>query len=437
MYLNSTRFVGFALTALLAFVAMPLRAEGPAPVPLARLIDEALARNPELLAANAAGEAARQRIAPAAALEDPMLEAGILNAPLPGLGLGREDMTMRMLGLSQKLPFPGKRGLRQAVATAESASAGMATLETRNRLVRDLRVAYSQLQRAEANARLATRTRSALQDLASAAEARLALGQATQGEVLAAQSKLAQLQLELLTARGLQQASLAALRRLLGRDDDMPIEPVPASLPEQDTAPTAAPADNLSQALAMRPQLQGLAAMADGAARSRELAERERYPDFEVRLNYGQRQRAPDGMQRDDMVSLTVAVNLPVWRQSRTGPRIAEARALQQQAEAMLEAQRLEQRAGLASQQATARQSRAAALLYHDTLLPQVHAQLESALNAWRAGRGPFSDVLEAQAAGDEAERAEAQAIADHNEALAEIDLLAGVPLTAIRETQP
>jgi outer membrane protein TolC len=366
-----------------------------------------------------------------------MLEVGILNAPLPGLALGREDMTMRMLGISQKLPFPGKRGLRQAVATAESASAGMATLETRNRLVRDLRVAYSRLQRAEANARLAIRTHSALQDLATAAEARLALGRATQGEVLAAQSKLAQLQLERLAASGQQQASLATLRRLLGRDDDMPIEPVPASLPAPDRAPPSVTGGDMQQALAMRPQLQGLAAMADGAARSRELAERERYPDFEVRLNYGQRQRAPAGMPRDDMVSLTVAVNLPVWHQSRTAPRIAEARALQQQAEAMLEAQRIEQHAGLASQQATARQSRAAARLYHDTLLPQVRAQLDSALNAWRAGRGPFSDVLEAQAASAEAERAEAQAIADHDEALAEIDLLAGVPLDAIRETQP
>jgi outer membrane protein, heavy metal efflux system len=435
MPLIPTRPMGLLLTALLAFAAMPLRAEGP--TPLARLIDEALAHNPELRAASAAAEAARQRIAPSAALEDPMLEAGVLNAPVPGLSLNREDMTMRMLGISQKLPFPGKRGLRQAVATAESASAAMAVLETRNRLVRDLRVAYSQLQRADADERLVLRTRAVLQDLVAAAEARLALGEATQGEVLAAQSRLAQLQLELLKASAQQQASVAMLRRLLGRNDDVPIEPVPASLPSHDAPGLAATAGDTPQALAMRPQLQGLAAMADGAARSRELAERERYPDFELRLNYGQRQRAPDGMQRDDMVSFTVAVNLPIWRQGRTAPRIAEAIALQRQAEAMLEAQSQEQQAQLASARAAARQGREVALLYRDTLLPQAQALLESALDAWRAGRGPFSELLEAQAASTEAERAESEAIADHDEALAEIDLLAGVPLDMLRETQP
>lgn len=433
MHSNPTRPMGLLLTALLAFAAMPSRAEDP--TPLARLIDEAIAHNPELQAASAAGEAAHQRIAPSAALEDPMLEAGVLNAPVAGLSLNREDMTMRMLGVSQKLPFPGKRGLRQAVATAESASAAMAALETRNRLVRDLRVAYSQLQRADADERLVLRTRAVLQDLVAAAEARLALGGATQGEVLAAQSRLAQLQLELLKARAQQQASVAMLRRLLGRSDDAPIEAVPASLPLQE-APTVA-ATGPHEALAMRPQLQGLAAMADGAARARELAERERYPDFELRLNYGQRQRAPDGMQRDDMVSFTVAVNLPIWRQGRTAPRIAEAIALQRQAEAMLEAQRREQQAQLAGEQAIARQNREAALLYHGTLLPQARALLDSALNAWRAGRGSFREVLEAQAASTEAERAESEAVANHDEAFAEIDLLAGVPMTAIRGTQP
>jgi outer membrane protein TolC len=433
MYLNSTRPVGFALTALLAFAAMPVRAEAPAPTPLARLIDESLARNPELLAANAAGEAARQRIAPSAALEDPMLEVGILNAPMPGLALGREDMTMRMLGVSQKLPFPGKRGLREAVAKAESSSAGMAVLETRNRLVRDLRVAYAGLQRADADTRLVLRTRGVLQELAAAAEARLALGQATQSEVLAAQAKLAQLQLELLESRGRQQANLALLRRLLGRTDELPIDTVPAGLTAHDDLPVEAG----QPSLAMRPQLQGLAAMADSAARSRQLAERERYPDFELRFNYGQRQRAPDGMQRDDMVSLTVAVSLPVWRQGRTEPRIAEARALQRQAEAMLEAQRQEQHAQLATQHALARQNREAAVLYRATLLPQAQALLDSALNAWRAGRGSFSEVLEAEAAHAEAERAESAALAAHDEALAEIDLLAGVPLDGIREIAP
>ena len=67
------------------------------------LITEALENNPEIQAAHQEREAAQQRIAPAEALDDPMLEAGVINAPLASSPFNREDMTMKMIGLSQRL----------------------------------------------------------------------------------------------------------------------------------------------------------------------------------------------------------------------------------------------------------------------------------------------------------------------------------------------
>ena len=46
------------------------------PPQLAALVSEALANNPEIAAARSELDAARQRVAPAGALEDPMLEVG-------------------------------------------------------------------------------------------------------------------------------------------------------------------------------------------------------------------------------------------------------------------------------------------------------------------------------------------------------------------------
>jgi len=96
--------------------------------------------------------------------------------------------------------------------------------------------------------------------------------------------------------------------------------------------------------------------------------QREYYPDFDLKLQYGQRDRAPDGMPRDDMVSLTVGLNLPIWRKSRLEPQVAEARAMRSQAQSMLAAQQLETRAALEEQRAIARQSRQSAELYQSTL---------------------------------------------------------------------
>ena len=84
------RFAGCALGLALAWAA-PMTAAADRPPPtdpqLADLLSEAVANNPELAAARSERDAAQQRIAPAGALEDPMLELGVINAPLDPLSL--------------------------------------------------------------------------------------------------------------------------------------------------------------------------------------------------------------------------------------------------------------------------------------------------------------------------------------------------------------
>ena len=98
--------------------------------------------------------AAQHRVSPAGALDDPMLEAGVINAPLASQTFRREDMTMKMLGLSQKLPYPGKRGLQQDVAAKDAESVAYAYQETVNRVVRDVKTAHFELAFVAESARL-------------------------------------------------------------------------------------------------------------------------------------------------------------------------------------------------------------------------------------------------------------------------------------------
>lgn len=404
------------------------------PIPVERLVEEALAHNAELAAARAEAEAARQRVAPARALEDPMLEIGVVNAPLPSLSLRREDMTMKMLGLSQKLPYPGKRSLRAAVATADSASVALAVEESANRVARDVRVAYEELRLADTSTRILARTRDTLKDLVSITDARFTVGQAAQSDVLRAQAQVVQMQQELLRFGQEKAARQSELNRLLGRREaGPPIAPTAATL-----APLrAGPGALAKEAAERRPQLRALDALVQKNDREFELAQREYYPDFELRLGYGQRQRALDGMPRDDMITMTLAVNLPIWRKSRLEPRVAEARAMRRQASAMANAQRLETQAGLEQQLALERQSRESAHLYRTTLLPQLHAVVQSALGAYRVGRVDFLTLLDAQMKEYEAARGEAEAIASHNKAIAEIDFLTGAAPGVVQGVLP
>ena len=184
---------------------------------LGALIAEALKNSPELRGAAKEAEAAGHRVRPAGALEDPMLETGLLNVPLQPLRLNREDMTMKMLGLSQKLPFPGKRALREQVASKEAETLGYGLRETTNRVARDVKQAYFDLALAEATVRLLHANRQTLEQFLRIAEGRYALGQAAQADVLKAQTQLGRMTEELLRMERERPVIEAELARLLGR----------------------------------------------------------------------------------------------------------------------------------------------------------------------------------------------------------------------------
>ena len=399
------------------------------------LLAEALAHNPEIAAARAAGDAAQARMAPAGALDDPMLETGIVNAPLP-FNVRREDMTMKMLGISQRLPFPGKRALRRDAAGAEAASVGQALSETINRVMRDVRVNYEALRYAATARRLAGETLGSLQQLVSLAETRYATGSTTQREVLQAQLQVSRVQQEVLRLDEDQAQRQAELQRLLGRqragghiddaDDSVDTAPLEASMPAE-LLPLPAEAASLPDlARARRPQLRALAALIDKSERDLALARRESYPDFDLRVSYGQRDRTPEGMPRDDMITFTVAVNLPLWHAQRQGPRVAEALALRAQATSMAQQLQLETQAQLAGALATERRQRANALLFRSTLQPQALAAYDSALAGYRVGQVELPALIEARMRLYETTSGEAEAIAAHNTAIADLNLLTG-----------
>lgn len=154
--------------------------------------------------------------------------------------------------------------------------------------------------------------------------------------------------------------------------------------------------------------------------------QREFYPDFDVRLSYGDREPTPEGTRREDMVSLTVAVDLPIWRKSRLEPQVAEARAMRERSREMYRAQTFEVFAALDTQAATIEQSRRSLELIDSGLLPQSRLAVESSLAAYRVGRVDFATLLDNQMLVYAYELERARTSAAEVKALAEIDFLIG-----------
>lgn len=387
------------------------------------LLAEALQNNPEIQAAHQEREAARQRIAPAEALDDPMLEAGVINAPLASSPFNREDMTMKMIGLSQRLPFPGKRGLRKEIASKDAEAIEQGYHETVNRVVHDLKAAYFDLGLTLGMIKLVEKNKQTLEHFLRMAEARYQVGESSQADVLKAQTQVSRMLDRLLGLEREQPVFEAELIRALGRSTRGEI-PAPLLLQIHETPLRL---ETLQQeAWTQRPQLLALQSLIARNEKSADLARKAYYPDFDVRVSYGQRDNTLGSMRRDDMVSMTVAVNLPVWRSNKIEPRIMESQAMRDQAISLYQAQRNDIAAKLRQQIAMVEQSLKSVKLYQTAILPQAKLTVESALAAYQVNRVDFLTLLDNQMTVFDYETNLITAIANYNKALAEIDFLIG-----------
>lgn len=330
---------------------------------------------------------------------------------------------MKMIGLSQRLPFPGKRGLRREVASKDAQAIEYGYQETVNRVVHDLKTAYFDLGLTLEMIQLVEKNRQTLEYFLRIAEERYQVGQGSQADVLKAQTQVSRMLDRLLGLAREQPVFEAELIRALGRSSRIETL-VPVLLHIQETPLIL---ETLQQeAMAQRPQLLALQTLIARNEKSVDLARRAYYPDLDVRFSYGQRDSMLDGNRRDDMVSMTVAVNLPVWRGNKIEPRILESQALRDQAASLYQAQSNEVAARLRQQIAMAEQSQKSVKLYQTTILPQARLTVESALAAYQVGRVDFLTLLDNQMTVFDYEISRITALANYNKALAEIDWLVG-----------
>ena len=405
--------------------ALPASAQETIDPQLAALVAEALQHNHDLRAIQREASAARSRIAPAGALDDPMLELGVLNYPVESRSFKTEDMTMKMIGLSQRLPYSGKRELRSAVAEKDALIVEANLMEVTNRVRRDVKVGYFDLGLVDESLRLAERNRRVLEQYLSIAETRYGVGQGSQADVLKAQTQVSKAVEELLRLGRERLVLEAELNRAAGR----------AATPASISPPPAQVRDvtlNLEElraaARVSRPQLVVQQRLMERNAKALELSRKDYYPDFEVRMSYGQRDNSPTA-HREDMIAFTVAFNLPLGRQSKREPRVAEAEAMSAQSGAMNEVRLNEVDTMLRQQVAVAEQALKSVRLYETALLPQARLTADAALAAYRVGRTDFFSLLDSRTTVFNAEVAYAASLAAYNKALAEIEFVTGAPL--------
>ena len=146
-----------------------------------------------------------------------------------------------------------------------------------------------------------------------------------------------------------------------------------------------------------------------------------------MRFSYGQRDNF-QGLRREDLISLTVAINLPLWGEKKREPRVAEAESMRGQASSMYQARLNEIDSMLRQQVAAAGQALRSLRLYEGSLIPQARLTSDASLSAYRVGRVDFFSLLDSRMTVFNAEIGRAASMVAYNKALAEIEFLTGAP---------
>jgi outer membrane protein TolC len=419
------RYLLTALLLILSFPGLGLASHGSEDAALSAFVDEALAANPEIKASEARWQSFVQRVKQSGTLEDPMLMLKVQNALVRDpLNFKRDVMTAKVIGISQTVPYFGKRTLQRESAELEAEASRWSFEERKLELRRMVKETWYQLFFVEHSLEVVNRTIAALDDLTRFTETMYGTGQGLQQDVLKAQverSKMEEMRISLGQARRSLEANF---NTLLYR----PAGTAVPTLAETQLIPVNIDESELARlAEENRPQIRALVAQVEKAGVNRKLGEKEFYPDFTVALEYMLREPAM-GEEGFDMYGAGVTFNLPVRRERRHAM-VAEAESDIRMAQAELNMLRNEIRYGIADALARLERSRKLAELYQDGIIPQAGHSLEAALAAYRVGKADFMNVLGSQVALFNFEHEYYDAVTEYQMQLARLEAVVGKEL--------
>ncbi len=298
------------------------------PVTLTVLLEEAIERNPELVALRAQVDVVRQRPGQERFLDAPMAEAQIWQWPFNSINPA--DTNMYMLMVTQDLPGRGKRDLRAAVAEKDVALAGADVAVRTREIINQVKQAYASLYIARKAIRVHLDSIELLRQITDIAQAKYAAGRISQQDVLKPTVELSRLHGAIITFD--EQARLASARLNILRNlpPETPIGPL-IEPREQTILPTSADLQRL--ALERQPELQRAGIEIERAEAELAAARSEYKPDFSIQGGYMLMPRMTDAW----MARVGITWPRAPWSRGRIDARVAEHSAAIQAAKARLQ----------------------------------------------------------------------------------------------------
>ena len=427
----------FSVVSAVAFSSVFCFAGDAKPVEnLPALVDASLTNNPELKTSQAKWQMFVNKAKQASALEDPMFMFKLQNmlAREPFV-FNKDPQSAKVIGISQQLPFWGKRALRQEVAQYEAESYKWAIEERKLELTRMVKETYYQIWAVDKSMEIVDKNLRILADFVTIAESKYSVGQGVQQDIYKAgleKSKMLDMQI---TLRQQRKSLEANLNYLLYRPGNTPVGTVADfTLPQLPLS-----TEQLNEtAYEKRPQVKSLISLANKGQASHRLARKEFYPDFNLSFEYMFKEAIATDMVTDpgyNMFTLGVTFNLP-FQQEKRHAMVAESTSETNMATEELNG--LKNNISYTINDTLAQLDRRKKLieLYKGGIIPQAEQSLESAVISYRVSKVDFLTLLDGRMTLFNYERELYESQAEYMMKLAQLEAVVGSDLAAAQAVE-
>lgn len=337
----------------------------------------------------------------------------------------------RRYGLSQTFPWFGKLELRGDVASGAAEERWQEVESTRLDVARNIAVAYYDYAYLSQSLRISREILDLLQQLDPVVQRRIAAGSAGQEDLLRLQVEIGKLQNEIASLEKVRPSLSARLAAVMNWPEVTPL-PLPELVEPVRLGAEDVPSIDalLIRAEKHNPELGRLRESIHKHESARELAERSRWPDATLGVDYLETGSAvaPTRGSGDDPIALRLMFNIPIW-----GKKYA---AAEREADRLIEASRF----ALADTRVTLRADLEHAAfqlgdaarqvaLYRESLLPRAVESLTVVRASYRAGRASLLDVIDSERVRLQFEIAYWRACRDQFQSKARLDALVGAEI--------
>ncbi len=383
------------------------------------LIDEALRNNPDILTAQAKWKTSTFRIPQVKSLPDPMFMLGYQNEGWRKYSFGEMEGAQWISSASQIFPFPGKLSLKGEMAERDSEvlrhgidSVRLNVIKRVKELFYDLYLTHKELDLVRERAKLFKR----IEDVALA---RYSSGIAPQQEVLMAQTEKYMLLEREEMLKGKMQSIEAMLNTTIGRDVNSPLgRPSEPSRREFEYS-----IDELIRlAYEASPYVKSKEEMVSTGKLRIVMAEKEYYPDLTLTGTVIKRAR-----EFEDMWSLTMAVNIPLFYKTKQRQALNEARSFLSEAEYELEATKITLSAEIRNNYSIFKTAEKLMELYKSGLIQKTYQDFELGLSGYVTGKVEAITVISRLKALIDYETQYWRQFVEREKAIARIEALTGI----------